>query len=101
MPRVSGSSTFVGVLIDWLVDQPAPLARVPVEWMTQEQVAAELQRIDRDRARAAAREAALIARFAEHGPDGDEDHHPPGMRRRPPPEPEPPLAGPGDDPPPF
>ncbi|MGY1619297.1 DUF222 domain-containing protein [Geodermatophilus sp. SYSU D00691] len=51
--------------------------------MTQEQAAAELQRIDRDRARAAAREAALIARCAEHEPDTD-DPQPgtPGARSR-------------------
>ncbi|MGY1604479.1 DUF222 domain-containing protein [Geodermatophilus sp. SYSU D00815] len=80
---MSGSSTVEGVLIDWFLDQPAAPARVPVEWMTQSQVAAELQRIDRSRALQAAREAALIGRFAELDP-ADDDPSPgtPGARSR-------------------
>ncbi|MGY1617028.1 DUF222 domain-containing protein [Geodermatophilus sp. SYSU D00691] len=69
MPRISGSSTFEGVLIDWFVDQPATPARVPVALLSREQVAAALQRRVQQQAMDAAYDAELILRLAELTPD--------------------------------
>ncbi len=65
MPRISGSSIVEGVLIDWSLDQPVRAPRLPVELLSREQVAAELQRRERRRAMDAAYEADLILRMAE------------------------------------
>nr|WP_041776484.1 HNH endonuclease signature motif containing protein [Blastococcus saxobsidens] len=88
---MSGSSTFEGVLIDWSIDQPVSPARLPVELLSRNQVAAELQRRQRRQAMEAAYEAELILRLAELTSD---EHDPPagtpGARN--------PGWGAGDDP---
>jgi hypothetical protein len=68
---------------DWLRTQPESGLRLPVPWLDDEDVAAELARIQRNRARDAAREADLILRLAELRPDTD-DPRPgtPGARNR-------------------
>jgi hypothetical protein len=72
-----------GVVIDWVSARPEAHLDLPVELLDDEQVAAELARIERDRARQTAREAQLILRLAELRPDTD-DPAPgtPGARRR-------------------
>ena len=83
MQTLAGTSAVEGVVIDWVGAQPEAHLDVPAEWLTDEQVAAELGRIERDRARQTAREAQLILRLAELRPDSD-DPAPgtPGARRR-------------------
>ena len=68
MPRISGSSTVEGVLIDWSLDQPVELPGLPVALLSKEQAAAELQRRQRRQAMDAAYEAELILRLAELHP---------------------------------
>jgi hypothetical protein len=72
-----------GRLIDWAFVEPEPSAPLPVSWLDDAQVAEELGRIERSRARAAAREADLILRLADLRPDSD-DPPPgtPGTRRQ-------------------
>ena len=74
MPRISGSSTFEGVLVDWSLDQPVSVPALPVQLLSKEQVATELQRRQRRRAMDAAYEAELILRMAELTSD---EHDPP------------------------
>ena len=83
MPRISGSSTVEGVLLDWSLDQPVELPGLPVGLLSKEQAAAELQRRQRRQAMDAAYEAELVLRLAELTPD-DDDPRPgtPGARRR-------------------
>ena len=69
MPRISGSSTLEGVLVDWSLDQPVDLPVLPVALLSREQAAAELQRRQRRQAMDAAYEAELILRLAELTPD--------------------------------
>ncbi len=78
-----GTSRVEGVVFDWVRTQPEPDPRLPVSWLDDEDVAAELARIQRNRARDAAREAELILRLAELRPDAD-DPRPgtPGARSR-------------------
>jgi hypothetical protein len=80
---MAGSSFVEGVLIDWVQSPVEPEWRLPVSWLDDAEVAAELGRIQRNRAREAAREARLIRRLAELRPDVD-DPPPgaPGARRR-------------------
>jgi len=80
---MSGSSTFEDLVLDWVSFQPEPDPRPPVWSLDGEGVAAELERIQRNRARETAREAELILRLAELRPDTD-DPEPgtPGARRR-------------------
>lgn len=73
---MTGSSVVEGVLIDWAAAQPEPDPRLPVSWLGDQEVAAELARIQRNRARETAREAELILRMAELRPDADDP--PPG-----------------------
>ena len=72
-----------GLLIDWVQFQPEPDPRPPASWLDDEEVAAELERIQRNRARDTAREAELILRLADLRPDVD-DPRPgaPGARNR-------------------
>jgi Domain of unknown function (DUF222) len=76
-------STFEELVLDWVSFQPEPDPRPPVWSLDGEGVAAELERIQRNRARETAREADLILRLAELRPDTD-DPEPgtPGARRR-------------------
>src|SRR3954447_25641896 len=53
-----------GVLADVVRLQPAPEPRLPVAWLTDQDKAAELQRIQADRARLAARENEGMLGFA-------------------------------------
>jgi Domain of unknown function (DUF222) len=81
--RIAGSSLVEGFLFDWSQAVPEPEVRVPASWLDDAAVAEELGRIQRNRARDAAREAELISRLAELRPDHD-DPPPgtPGARRR-------------------
>ncbi|WP_040338663.1 HNH endonuclease signature motif containing protein [Candidatus Blastococcus massiliensis] len=83
MQRMAGTSMVEGFLFDWVRTQPEPDPRLPVSWLDDEEVAAELGRIQRHRARETAREAELILRLAELRPDVD-DPQPgtPGTRSR-------------------
>jgi hypothetical protein len=78
-----GTSRVEGILVDWVRTQPEADPRLPAAWLDDEDVAAELARIQRNRARDAAREADLILRLAELRPDAD-DPRPgtPGARNR-------------------
>ena len=78
MSRISGSSVFEGVLIDWSLDQPVDPPRLPVELLSREQVAAEIERRQRRQAVDTAYEAELILRMAELSPDDDDPK--PGTR---------------------
>jgi hypothetical protein len=82
MSRIAGSSVVEGVLIDWSVYQPVELPRLPAEWLSREQAAAELVRRQRRQAMDAAYEAQLILRLAQLTP-ADDDPKPgsPGARR--------------------
>ncbi|RBY89332.1 HNH endonuclease signature motif containing protein [Blastococcus sp. TF02A-30] len=81
MPRISGSSTVEGVLIDWSLDRPVAPAVPPVELLSKEQAAAELVRLQQRKGMDAAYEADLVLRMAELTPD---EHDPapgtPGAR---------------------
>jgi Domain of unknown function (DUF222) len=83
MERMAGSSWVEGILIDWVHTGSDAEIRVPAAWLDDAQVAAELGRIQRNRARETAREAELILRLAQLRPDTD-DPPPgtPGARRR-------------------
>lgn len=83
MRPIRGSSVVEGTLIDWAFVEPEAPALLPVSWLSDAQVAEELGRIERSRARAAAREADLILRLAALRPDSD-DPAPgtPGARRQ-------------------
>jgi hypothetical protein len=82
MQQLSGRSSIEGYLVDWVSVQPEPDPRLPASWATDEQVAARLQQIERNRARETAEEAELILRMADLRPD-DDDPAPgsPGARR--------------------
>src|SRR3954452_3162933 len=71
MQRMAGTSLVEGVLVDWVLTQPEPDPRPPVWSLDDEGVAAELARLQRNRARDTAREADLILRLAELRPDAD------------------------------
>ena len=83
MQRIVGTSRVEDLLFDWARIQPDPEPRLPVSWLDDEDVCAELARIERARARDTAREAELILRLAELRPDTD-DPRPgtPGARSR-------------------
>ncbi|TKJ31538.1 HNH endonuclease signature motif containing protein [Blastococcus sp. CCUG 61487] len=84
MQQVAASSGVESLLADWLAVLPESDARLPVSRLGAGEVAAELGRIQRDRAREAAREAELILRLAELRPDTDDppERGPGGRRRR-------------------
>src|SRR3954466_4419434 len=73
---MAGSSVVEGMLVDWVRPRPTPEPRLPVSWLSDEEKAEELQRIQRNRARDAAREAELILALAAARPD--ELEPPPG-----------------------
>ncbi|WP_448627515.1 DUF222 domain-containing protein [Geodermatophilus sp. URMC 64] len=83
MQRTAGTSRVEGFLVDWVRTRPAPEPRLPVSWLTPEEKAAELQRLQGERARLAAREADLMLVFAADRPEEDDpaDDHP-GARSR-------------------
>src|SRR3954470_15193564 len=76
MQRIAGTSRVEGILVDWVRTQPAPEPRLPVGWLGDGEVAAELARIQRSRAMDTAREAELILPMAQLRPDTDDP--PPG-----------------------
>src|SRR3954468_14880423 len=77
-----GSSVVEGMLLDWVRTRPTPEPRLPVSWLSAEEKAAELQRIQANRARDAAREAELILSLAADRPDElDPPPGTPGARR--------------------
>jgi hypothetical protein len=80
---MAGSFRVEGFVFDWVAAQPEPDPRLPVSWLDDVEVVAELARIQRNRAREAAREAELILRLADLRPDVD-DRQPgaPGARSR-------------------
>jgi Domain of unknown function (DUF222) len=73
---MTGSSAVEDLLIDWVAARPEPDPRLPVSCLDDREVAAELARVQRNRARETAREAELILRLAELRPDADDP--PPG-----------------------
>src|SRR3954470_19882032 len=77
-----GSSVVEGMLVDWVRTRPTPEPRLPVCWLSAEEKAAELQRIQANRARDAAREAELILALAADRPEElDPPPGTPGARR--------------------
>ncbi|CAA9276456.1 MAG: hypothetical protein AVDCRST_MAG52-3558, partial [uncultured Blastococcus sp.] len=76
MQLVAGSSVVEDFLADWAASRAEPDFRLPVSGLGDREVAAELGRIQRNRAREAAREAELILRLAQLRPDADDP--PPG-----------------------
>src|SRR3954449_3717660 len=79
---MAGSSVVEGMLVDWVRTRPTPEPRLPVVWLSAEEKAEELQRIQRNRARDAAREAELILGLAADRPDElDPPPGSPGARR--------------------
>src|SRR4051812_11707732 len=77
-----GSSVVEGMLLDWVRTRPTPEPRLPVSWLSAEEKAAELQRIQANRARDAAREAELILALAADRPEElDPPPGTPGARR--------------------
>ena len=64
------------LLSDWSSGRPEAGSRLPVSCLGDQEVTAELERIERNRARDTAREADLILRLAELRPDTDDP--PPG-----------------------
>jgi hypothetical protein len=83
MQRWAGTSQVEGIVFDWVVSQPEPGPRLPTSWLADQEVAAELGQIQRNRARDAAREADLILRLAELRPDIDDPElGSPGARSR-------------------
>ncbi|MGY1802456.1 DUF222 domain-containing protein [Blastococcus sp. SYSU D00922] len=83
MRRTTGTSSFEGLLLDWVLTRPEPDPRPPVWSLDDEGVAAELARLERNRARETAREAELILRLAQLRPDTDDPARgTPGARSR-------------------
>src|SRR3954463_6083173 len=64
-----GSSVVEGMLLDRVRTRPTPDPRLPVSWLSAGEKAAELQRIQANRARDAAREAELILALAADRPE--------------------------------
>ncbi|MGY2080284.1 DUF222 domain-containing protein [Modestobacter sp. SYSU DS0657] len=82
MSRRRGSSVVEGVLLDWVVEHPVEPSRLPAAWLSDEELAEELQRVQRRRAQDTAHEAELILALAADRPgsaDPPPDH--PGARR--------------------
>src|SRR3954469_3919145 len=79
---MTGSSVVEGMLLDWVRTRPTPEPRLPVSWLSAEEKAAELQRIQANRARDPAREAECVLALAADRPDElDPPPGTPGARR--------------------
>src|SRR3954467_14491468 len=79
---MAGSSVVEGMLVDWVRTRPTPEPRLPVSWLSDEEKAEELQRLQANRARDAAREAELILALAADRPEQlDPPPGTPGARR--------------------
>ena len=74
MARVTGQSLLEGLLVDWSIDHPATPSRLPVELLSREQKAAELVRLQAEKAMRAAYEAELILGLAADTPELPDDH---------------------------
>lgn len=76
-------SAVEGLLVDWLIEQPPAIRRLPVGVLSSAQAAAELQRLQARKAMDTAYEAELVMALAADRPDTD-DPPPghPGARRR-------------------
>ena len=66
---MAGQALLEGVLVDWVRTQPAVEPRLPVAWLSRQQKAAELERLQRSRAMQTAREAELILGLAADYPE--------------------------------
>src|SRR3954451_7329455 len=64
-----GSSVVECMLIDWVRTRPTPEPRLPVSWLSDEEKAEGLQRIQANRARDAAREGDLRLALPADRPD--------------------------------
>jgi hypothetical protein len=69
-------SPLEGLLVDWLIEQPPAVERLPVEVLSAAQAATELQRLQARKSMDAAYEAELIMALAAERPDTDDP--PPG-----------------------
>src|SRR3954454_24696263 len=79
---MAGTSVVEGMLVDWVRTRPTPEPRLPVSWLSAEEKAAELQRLQANRTRDAAREAELILALAADRPAQlDPPPGTPGARR--------------------
>src|SRR4051794_28606492 len=79
---MTGSSIVEGMLLDWVRTRLTPEPRLPVSWLSAEEKAEELQRLQANRARDAAREAELILALAADRPEElDPPPGTPGARR--------------------
>ena len=77
-----GRSVIEGYLVDWSLDQPTGPSRLPVALLDDDQKAAELQRVQRNRAMEAAYEADLVLGLAADRPtDLDPPPGSPGAKR--------------------
>ncbi|MGY1706287.1 DUF222 domain-containing protein [Geodermatophilus sp. SYSU D00697] len=82
MTRISGRQSVGTLLLDWSVAQPLPDRRLPVALLSREQKAAELQRVQAQKATIAAYEAELVLGLADDTPDTlDPPPGHPGARR--------------------
>ncbi|MGY1777467.1 DUF222 domain-containing protein [Geodermatophilus sp. SYSU D00804] len=83
MQEVAGHvSPLERALAGWLLEQPVSIPRLPVALLSDEQAAAELQRVQARKAMEAAYEAELVLRLAEARPaDTDPAPGTPGARR--------------------
>ncbi|MCV2488325.1 hypothetical protein OF117_03035 [Geodermatophilus sp. YIM 151500] len=82
MERIGGRRSVEGLLLDWSIARPRPGRRLPVGLPSREQKAAELQRVQAEKASIAAYEAELVLGLADDAPDTLDpppDH--PGARR--------------------
>ncbi|MGY2079233.1 DUF222 domain-containing protein [Modestobacter sp. SYSU DS0657] len=82
MSRRRGSSVVEGLVLDWTLEHPVEPSRLPAAWLSDEELAEELQRVQRRRAQDTAYEAELILALAADRPgsaDPPPDH--PGARR--------------------
>jgi hypothetical protein len=68
MPKTSSPE----LLIDWVFPQSASAPRLPVSWLSDDELAVELQRVQQRRATDAAYEAELIMTLAGQRPAGDD-----------------------------
>src|SRR4051794_34153022 len=79
---MAGTSRVEGLLIDWSLERPVDPPRLPVDLLSREQLAEELQRRQRRQGMDAAYEAELILALAEFSPvDADPAPGTPGARK--------------------
>ena len=69
MHRITGQQSVEGLLVDWVLEQPPVVHRLPVALLSKAQKATELQRVQARRAMDAAYEAELVMGLADDTPD--------------------------------